>query len=110
MARLPDLPVLWSRPGMQVQHWQQAGGAQLEVVLTETARTRQCFGESYPAWDRDSGLYNLNVLPARWPSSVAAARYGATAAGAAQLEVFLTGTARTRQCFGESDSARDRAR
>ena len=74
--------------------------------------------------------------PARWPCLVAAARYsataagaahlevflgataagaaqlevflGATAAGAARLEVFLTGTARKRQCFGESDPARDR--
>ena len=33
--------------------------------------------------------------------------HGATAAGAAQLEVFLTGTALTSQCFGESDPARD---
>ena len=66
--------------------------------------------ESDPAWDRDRGLYNLNGPPApAMALSVAAARYrdSATAAGAAQLEVFLTGTARTRQCFCESDPARD---
>ena len=89
-----------------------AGAAQLEVFLTGTARTSQCFGESDPARDRDSRLYNLNGPPARWPCPVAAARYrdGATAEGVAQLEVFLTGTARTCQCFGESDPAQDRNR
>ena len=89
------------------------GAAQLEVFLTGTARTRQCFGESDPARDRDSRLYNLNGLPARWPCRtcpVAAAQYGATAAGAGQLEVVMTGTARTRQCFGESQSDLDPAR
>ena len=69
-----------------------------EVFLTGTARTRQCFGESDPAQDRNRGpgLYYLNGQRARWPCPEAAARYGATAAGAAQLEVFLIGTARTR--------------
>ena len=74
--------------------------AQHEVFLAGTARTRQCFGESDPARDRDSGLYSLNGLPARWPCPIAAARYGATAVGAAKLEVVLSGTVRTRQCFG----------
>ena len=100
MACLPDGPVRWPRPGT-VHHWQQARAAQLEVVLTRTA-------QSDPGQARDSGLYNMNGPPARWPCPVAAARYCATGARAAQLEVFLTGTSRTRQCFSESDPARDR--
>ena len=111
MARLPDGPVRLPRPGTVQQQRGPRPAAQLEVVLTRTTRTRQCFGESDPARDRDSRLYNLNGLPARWPCRtcpVAAAQYGATAAGAGQLEVVMTGTARTRQCFGESDPTQDR--
>ena len=55
--------------------------------------------------DSDHRLY-IGQL-ALWPCPVAAAQYRASAAGAAQLEVFLTQMARTRQCFGESDPARD---
>ena len=75
-----------------------AGAAHLEVFLTGKARTCQCFCESDPARDRNrgQGLFNLNSPRARWLFPVAAALYGATAAGAAQLEVFLIGTARTR--------------
>ena len=71
-----------------------AGAAQLEVFLTGTARrsTLQCFGESDLALYRDYRLYNGPT--ALWSCPVAAARYCATDAGAAQLEVFLTGTAR----------------
>ena len=96
--------IIWPCPVAAARYGAAAAGAaQLEVF--RTARTRQCFGESNPAWDRDSRLYI--GPPARWPCPVAAARYCAAAAGAAQLEVFLTGTARMRQCFGESYSARD---
>ena len=98
MARRPDGPF----PAVAAARYRDgataAGSAQLEVFLTGTARTCQCFDESDPARDRNRGpgLYNLNGPRARWPCQVAAARYCATAAGAAQLEVFLIGTARTR--------------
>ena len=115
MARRPDGPVRWPLPTGPSTVQQQRGprpAAQLKVFLTGTARTRHCFGESDPARERhcDSGLYNLNGRPGAGPMAcpVAAALYGATVAGAAQLAVFLTGTARTLHCFGESDPARDR--
>ena len=112
MARRPDGPVLCRAAARYRDCATAAGAAQLEVFLTGTARTSQSFGESDPAQDRNRGpgLYHLNGPPARWPCPEAAARYGATAAGAAQLEVFLIGTARTCQCFGESDPAQDRIR
>ena len=71
LASLPDGPVWWLLPG-SVQ--QQAGGNQLEVFITGTASTCQCFGESdhNPARDRDHGLYM--GLPTLWPCPVAAAR------------------------------------
>ena len=92
LASLPNGSVQWPLPGT-VQQQAGANLNQLEVFLTGTALTRQGFGECYhnPAQDRDLRLYN--GPPALWPSPVAAARYCATAAGAAQLEVFLTGTA-----------------
>ena len=84
-----------------------AGADQLEVFsLGRPARAR---ASARVRLAREGGLYN--GLPARWPCLVAAARYCcncATAAGADQLEVFLTGTARTRQSFGPGASGSGR--
>ena len=96
---------LWSCPVAAARYCAtDAGAAQLEVFLTGTAR--MCSASVSlthgPARDRNSRLYN--GPQALWSCRVAAARNCATAAGAAQLEVFLTGTARMCQCFSESDS------
>ena len=107
LDRWPNGPVLWPQPAARYgATWTAAGAAQLEVFLTGTARTPQGFGEPDhdPARDRDHGWPACQIAlscgrgPVPWrcnssggPCPVAAARYGATAAGAAQLEVFLTG-------------------